>query len=53
MIWQISSQFFDSNSQVAQKADSWAYSLDELADKYDPYWQTVAAKRHIKLVSIR
>ena len=35
---------FDSNSQVAQKADSWAYSLDELADKYDPYWQTVAAK---------
>lgn len=35
---------FDSNSQVAQKADNWAYSLDELSEKYDPYWQTVAAE---------
>ncbi|KPG69560.1 sugar ABC transporter substrate-binding protein [Enterococcus sp. RIT-PI-f] len=35
---------FDSNSQVAQKADSWAYSLDDLSEKYDPYWQTVAAE---------
>lgn len=35
---------FDSNSQVAQKADSWAFSLNELADKYDPYWYEVAAE---------
>ncbi|HIY56926.1 MAG TPA: sugar ABC transporter substrate-binding protein [Candidatus Tetragenococcus pullicola] len=35
---------FDSNSQVARKADSWAYSLDDLAEKYDPYWNEVAAE---------
>lgn len=35
---------FDSNSQVAQKADTWAYSLDDLAEKYDPYWNEVAAE---------
>lgn len=34
---------FDSNSQVVQKADSWAYSLNELSEKYDPYWNKVAA----------
>lgn len=35
---------FDSNSQVAQKADTWAYSLNELSEKYDPYWNKVAAE---------
>lgn len=35
---------FDSNSQVAQKADTWAYSLNDLSEKYDPYWNEVAAE---------
>ncbi|MGO1492399.1 MAG: sugar ABC transporter substrate-binding protein [Ruoffia tabacinasalis] len=35
---------FDSNSQVAKQASTWAYSLDELAEKYDPYWNEVAAE---------
>lgn len=35
---------FDSNSQVAKKADTWAYSLNDLAEKYDPYWNEVAAE---------
>ncbi|WP_423188977.1 sugar ABC transporter substrate-binding protein [Alkalibacterium sp. f15] len=29
---------FDFNSQVAQQAETWAYSLNDLADQYDPYW---------------
>lgn len=33
---------FDSNSDLAQRADEWAYSLQELADKYDPYFYNVA-----------
>ncbi len=35
---------FDSNSQVAKKANTWAYSLNELSEKYDPYWNKVAAQ---------
>lgn len=35
---------FDSNSQVAKQSSTWAYSLDELAEKYDPYWNEVAAE---------
>jgi putative aldouronate transport system substrate-binding protein len=35
---------FDASSQVAQKADTWAYSLQELADNYDPYFYKVAAE---------
>ncbi|MGX7199797.1 sugar ABC transporter substrate-binding protein [Enterococcus nangangensis] len=35
---------FDSNSQVARKAESWALPLQDLADKYDPYFYDVAAK---------
>lgn len=35
---------FDANSQVAQRAATWAYPLDELADQYDPYWHEVAAE---------
>lgn len=34
---------FDASSQVAQKADTWAYSLQDLADNYDPYFYQVAA----------
>lgn len=34
---------FDSASSVAQKADSWAYPLTELADNYDPYFYKVAS----------
>lgn len=33
---------FDSNSTVARKADSWALPLQDLADKYDPYFYDVA-----------
>ncbi|GGG09930.1 sugar ABC transporter substrate-binding protein [Paenibacillus aceti] len=35
---------FDSNSSVVQKADTWAYSLNDLAEKYDPYFNKVAAQ---------
>lgn len=35
---------FDSNSQVAKEADTWAYSLNELAEQYDPHWNEVAAE---------
>lgn len=35
---------FDANSQVAQRASTWAYPLAELADEYDPYWHEVAAE---------
>ena len=35
---------FDANSSIAQKADTWAYSLQDLADNYDPYFYKVAAE---------
>ncbi|MBT2282704.1 sugar ABC transporter substrate-binding protein [Paenibacillus polymyxa] len=34
---------FDSNSPVVQKAATWAMPLNDLADKYDPYFNKVAA----------
>lgn len=34
---------FDSNSSVAQSAANWAWSLNDLADKYDPYFYEVAS----------
>ncbi|WP_405115237.1 sugar ABC transporter substrate-binding protein [Paenibacillus sp. FSL K6-1217] len=34
---------FDSNSPVVQKAATWALPLNELAEKYDPYFNKVAA----------
>ncbi|MBW4084274.1 sugar ABC transporter substrate-binding protein [Paenibacillus sp. S150] len=34
---------FDSNSPVVQKAATWALPLNDLADKYDPYFSQVAA----------
>lgn len=35
---------FDSNSPVVQKAATWAFSLNDLAEKYDPYFNKVAAQ---------
>ncbi len=35
---------FDSASTVATSADQWAYALDDLAEKYDPYFYEVAKK---------
>lgn len=35
---------FDAKSSVVNKADSWAYPLNELADKYDPYFNKVASQ---------
>lgn len=35
---------FDSKSKVAQKAETWALPLDDLAKKYDPYFLEVAAE---------
>lgn len=35
---------FDANSAVVQKASSWALPLNELAEKYDPYFNKVAAQ---------
>lgn len=34
---------FDSNSAVVQKASTWALPLNELAEKYDPYFNKAAA----------
>lgn len=38
---------FDANSTVAQKADTWAYSLQDLADNYDPYFYKVASDQSL------
>lgn len=35
---------FDSKSKVAQKAETWALPLDDLAKQYDPYFLEVAAE---------
>ena len=35
---------FDASSSVAQSAANWAWSLNDLADKYDPYFYEVASK---------
>lgn len=35
---------FDSSSTIANSASQWAYSLNDLADKYDPYFYEVAKK---------
>lgn len=39
---------FDAKSKVAQKADTWALPLDDLAEKYDPYFFEVAAADTLK-----
>ncbi|MFD1429241.1 sugar ABC transporter substrate-binding protein [Lacticaseibacillus mingshuiensis] len=38
----------DKTSQAATKANSWAYSLNDLAKKYDPYFLKVANKDTMK-----
>lgn len=35
---------FDFNSQVAKQANTWAHSLNDLAEQYDPYWFEVASE---------
>lgn len=35
---------FDANSQAVKTAPRWALPLDDLADKYDPYFKKVASK---------
>jgi len=39
---------FDDNSQLAKKANTWALPLNDLADKYDPYFYQVAADDTLK-----
>ncbi|WP_342556113.1 sugar ABC transporter substrate-binding protein [Paenibacillus sp. FSL R7-0652] len=39
---------FDSNSQVVSKASTWAIPLNDLAEKYDPYFNKVAAADTLK-----
>ena len=39
---------FDAQSQIAKKADTWAQPLNDLADKYDPYFYKVAAPETLK-----
>ncbi|KAA8786917.1 extracellular solute-binding protein [Paenibacillus amylolyticus] len=39
---------FDSNSQVVSKASTWAMPLNDLAEKYDPYFNKVAAADTLK-----
>ena len=41
---------FDASSSVAQKADTWAYALQDLADNYDPYFLQSCLRPDIKLV---
>lgn len=36
---------FEGHSDVAKKADTWALPLQELADKYDPYFYNVAQEQ--------
>ena len=43
---------FDSNSSVAQKADTWAYALQDLADNYDPYFYKVASDQTLSWFSM-
>ncbi|MGV1006177.1 MAG: sugar ABC transporter substrate-binding protein [Candidatus Nanopelagicales bacterium] len=35
---------FGMNNQVALRANTWAFSLDDLSEAYDPYWNSVAVK---------
>lgn len=44
---------FDNNSPVAQKAATWAIPLSELAEKYDPYFNKVAAGDTMKWFQLK
>jgi hypothetical protein len=39
---------FNASSPMAQKAPSWAYSLQDLADAYDPYFYKVASNETLE-----
>lgn len=39
---------FDSQSQVAKKANTWAQPLNDLADRYDPYFYKTASSDTLK-----
>lgn len=43
---------FDSTTEIAINADSWAYSLNELADAYDPYFYEVADEQTLDWYSL-
>ena len=43
---------FDANSSVAQSAANWAWSLNDLADAYDPYFYQVASKDTLNWFSL-
>lgn len=44
---------FDSNSPVVQKAATWALPLNDLAEKYDPYFNKVAAQDTINWFQLK
>ncbi|MGM1048741.1 MAG: sugar ABC transporter substrate-binding protein [Bacillota bacterium] len=44
---------FDANSPVVQKAATWALSLNDLAEKYDPYFNKVAAQDTINWFQLK
>jgi len=39
---------FDSQSQIAKKANTWAQPLNDLADRYDPYFYKTASSDTLK-----
>lgn len=39
---------FDASSTIATSANEWAYALNDLADKYDPYFYQVAKEDTLK-----
>ncbi len=43
---------FDSSSQVALKADSWALPLYEVADQYDPHFRKVASDETLRWLQL-
>lgn len=43
---------FDSSSQVALKADTWALPLYEVADAYDPYFRKVASDETLQWLQL-
>lgn len=43
---------FDSSSQAALKANSWAYPLKDLADKYDPHFNKVASPETLNWLAL-
>ncbi|MDR0139220.1 sugar ABC transporter substrate-binding protein [Metabacillus idriensis] len=44
---------FGGNTPTAQKADTWALPLNELADKYDPYFYKVAQEQTLNWYKLK